>query len=89
MDPNLSVTSIDFGLQYDYKDANLTTVTLNYSDGSSKLFEQPGHTTFVTDHTVTFDADTPVMAVQGSTGRNEVTQIGFFSEGEKIDEYNP
>ena len=27
--------------------------------------------------------------MQGSTGGNEVTQIGFFSAGAMVDEYNP
>ena len=80
MDPNLSITSIEFKCK-DYRDASLSYVKLNYSDGQTVEFENTIPQAYAQHETFHFDANVPITAVSASQkGPGEVYGIAFQAQ---------
>ena len=62
MDPNISITSIEFKTK-DKKESSLAYVKVNYSDGQTVEFENDITKTNYAHEIISFDANVPIRAV--------------------------
>ena len=89
MDPNLSLTSIEFACKDD-RDAALSSVRVNYSDGQTQLFENTITHAYDSYQTINFDANVPISSVSGSDMTTATSAITFYdSAGVIAYQYRP